>query len=563
MIGAVVVAAASIVARVQAQGSKTVAVPDNKDIEVRSLIRSALGVRTDSSGIVKCGFGLSMAAYRARATASADLQPLLQHLLSRVERQKQRTSGYFTVHYDTTGNSAPALLDASYARIPGTSEAFVDSVLTIANRVYAFEVDTLGYAAPPSDGTAGGGPEYDIYIMDLGSEYGETMPEVQLDMKPDGGTFTSYETIDNDFVFVSPDSNRGIPAMKVTVAHEFHHAIQLGSYGFWTSELFFYELSSTWMETMAFPEVPDYLNYVRSRNGQLQNPGTPFTEANGLIEYSRCLWGIYLAAEFSPAIMLEVWQQIRYNEPLGAQESVFERHSTNFASVFSEWNIWNYYTADRARPASYYPKGSLYPLVAATGIDFIPASGQQPFDGSLPSLSARYYEISAQSDTAMIIITNLDVATALSTSIPSRPYTMTLSNSAIGAGFEHVADGCFFAMTYDDPTVWKAWVVAGGSSVVSGLKEGIPFPNPFRNSGTGKLYIPADGTSGTLRIYNNAMGLVYENQVRAGLMFGKTVFAWDGRTLRGDLATSGVYFFTLEYSGTSVTGKFVILRNSR
>jgi uncharacterized protein YjaZ len=38
-------------------------------------------------------------------------------------------------------------------------------------------------------------------------------------------------TIHKDFSFVTPDSNRGLRAMKVTVAHEYHHAIQLGNYG--------------------------------------------------------------------------------------------------------------------------------------------------------------------------------------------------------------------------------------------------------------------------------------------------------------------------------------------
>ncbi|HTY01153.1 MAG TPA: MXAN_6640 family putative metalloprotease [Bacteroidota bacterium] len=528
---------------------------------VREALASALSMQRDTSGCVKCGFPLCAAAFRARATAPAHLQPLIAQLLSRAERQKKRTAGQFTVHYDTTGIDAPALLDSSSNRIPGSAESFVDSVLSIANTVYTFEVDSLGFLPPPSDGMAGGGPEYDIYIDDLGLEYGETTPDVQLDARPDGGTYTCFMTIDNDFVFVNPASNRGIPALRVTIAHEFHHAIQLGNYGYWTSEIFFYELTSVWMETMTFPAVMDYLNYIQASWGHFRNPGTPFT-SNDIIMYSRCIWGIYLAQKYGTGIMLEIWQDIHNEPPLAANETVIGRHGSNFPSAFSEWNLWNYYTADRASLGTYYPAGRLYPRIAASGVSFSSSSGSQPFNGTLPSLSAGYYDVAAGTDTGTVIITNLDAATALSANIPLRPYTLTLSNRQNDATFDHVVGTCYYAVTYDDPSLWKSWVVAGGSPYISGMKIGDPFPNPFRNNGTTKLSIPADAASATMRIYDSGMSLIYESALNAGSLFGRTVFTWDGITMRGRRAASGVYFYTLEYDGGTLTGKFVILRNA-
>ncbi len=537
-------------------------VPQTRAAIARAAVRQALDVPYDSTGPVKCGFSLCVAAFRSRATAPASLLPSLEQILDRTERQKHRTVGHFTVHYDTVGSQTPSLLDPSHLPIPGSAEGFVDSVLNIANAVYSYEVDTLGYLAPPSDGSAGGGPEYDVYIVDLGGEYGETTPEVQLDSRQDGGRYTSYLTIDNDFSFVSPDSNKGIPALRVTLAHEFHHAIQLGNYGYWMNETYFYELTSTWMETMVFPAVTDYLNYVRAAWGHFQNPGTPFT-SNDIIMYSRCLWGVYLSKEFGRDIMREIWEEIQNEAPLGANQTVIGRHGTNFASVFSEWNLWNYYTAGRSKPDMYYPKGNLYPRIAASGIDFNSSGGGQSLNGALPSLSGRYYDIAAGADTGTVIVTNLDAATALNPTVPQRSYTLTLGNRQSDASFEHVVDGCYYAVTYDDPTVWKSWVVAGGGSSVSGLKSGVPFPNPFRNDGSSRLYIPADIASATLRIYDSAMGLVFDNSLVPGTLFGKTVFSWDGTTLRGKRASSGVYYFTLEYSGGTITGKFVILRNAQ
>ena len=122
----------------------------------------------------------------------------------------------------------------------------------------------------------------------LGSEYGETTPETPLDGGRDGGRFVTYMSVHNDFSFVTPDSLKGLPALKVTLAHEFHHAIQLGGYGYWTNQVYFHELTSTWMETVAYPGIPDYLHYLRASWGHFRNPGTPFTS-------STCLNNSYLA----------------------------------------------------------------------------------------------------------------------------------------------------------------------------------------------------------------------------------------------------------------------------
>ena len=55
----------------------------------------------------------------------------------------------------------------------------------------------------------------------------------------------------------------GHDALRVTIAHEFHHAVQFGYYqgndGIWWQES-----TSTWMEEVAYPEIDDYLQYLPS-----------------------------------------------------------------------------------------------------------------------------------------------------------------------------------------------------------------------------------------------------------------------------------------------------------
>jgi len=71
--------------------------------------------------------------------------------------------------------------------------------------------------------------------------------------------WTSDIDIDNDFIG-SKYNAKGIQALRVTAAHEFHHAIQYG-YGWW-GERYPYELTSTWMEDVVYTDVNDYYQYL-------------------------------------------------------------------------------------------------------------------------------------------------------------------------------------------------------------------------------------------------------------------------------------------------------------
>ena len=266
----------------------------------------------------KCGLPAISYTIKNRKHLSPEVRSALEIVLTRPVNQKSILSGRFRVHYDTTGNDAPSMLDSLYQPIPGTADQYADSVAAIANYCETFETQVLGYLPSPSDGDAGGGPEYDIYVASIGPPlYGFTTPDSVLIDKPDGGTWTSYITVDNTFQWVNPPVNRGMPALRVTLAHELHHSIQIGDYGYWTSDIFFYELTSAWMEDVVFPAVKDYLQYTSSSQGQFANPQVPFN-SNDFIMYSRAIWGHFVAKRFGMNAMLRTWEDISLAPPLQA-----------------------------------------------------------------------------------------------------------------------------------------------------------------------------------------------------------------------------------------------------
>ncbi len=238
----------------------------------RKTLAIQLGQAMDSSRIIKCGLPLIAFHSEKKDAATGELSSML----FRPVTQKSILRGRFRVYYDTTGMHAPAMLDVDHQRVPNSSNAFADSVAAVANHVYDVETNPTGlaYPAPPADFGGGEGDEYDIYIQELDNLYGYTTPETQFD----GRKYTTFITIDNDFIFVSPDTNKGIPALKVTMAHEFHHAIQIGNYAYrGFDDIYYYEMTSVWMEDVVYTEVNDYYSYLRAGSGHFRNPDVPFT----------------------------------------------------------------------------------------------------------------------------------------------------------------------------------------------------------------------------------------------------------------------------------------------
>ena len=114
---------------------------------------------------------------------------------------------------------------------------------------------------PVSDVDQGGSSQYDIYFQQV-PYYGFTSPELA---GPEvWNDFSSHIVVHNTFSpgFPPNDDPEGLVlgALKVTIAHEFYHAIQ---FAYDVSEVsFFMEMSSTWMEEMAYPQVNDNYNYL-------------------------------------------------------------------------------------------------------------------------------------------------------------------------------------------------------------------------------------------------------------------------------------------------------------
>ena len=204
------------------------------------------------------------------------------------------------IHYDNNSASddAPDLTDTLSFYHTGTEGIdysiviegnnipdYIEQVGIIADSTRYILTDIMGFHKEIDDEDG----KYDIYVLDLAgtscAAYGWNRND------PQGSpTNSSYMQIDNNFV--EEDEifySYGIKAMRVTVAHEFFHAIQK-FYDYESGDdAYFYEFTSMWIEDVIVPDGNDYLYFL---GNFFTNPEQEFLETDG---YSVALYGHYLS----------------------------------------------------------------------------------------------------------------------------------------------------------------------------------------------------------------------------------------------------------------------------
>lgn len=285
-------------------------------------------------------------------------------------------SGRFTIYYDTSGVHSVELIDKNSNSVPD----FVDSVAFYADSVYQIEVKQFGLASPTGDFN----PTYQIFLQDIGS--GET-EEDSSGFRDEGGTYgltinddeifsgkySSFMVIDNDFSKLDsarPEGGKpfptfktnGVEAMKITLAHEFNHAIQFIT-GFDDSSFSTVaEMLSVSFEEICFPEVNDYMQYVRSlfKNSLNYN----FASGSPRDGYYYSIFMIMLYQKYGIPFYQKYFefQEQRINTYVAIDSSLHQLNS----SIESEWNSlleWIYYTNYRSIDGKYFNDAKIMPLL--------------------------------------------------------------------------------------------------------------------------------------------------------------------------------------------------------
>ncbi len=490
-------------------------------------------------------------------------QALLIPLLSRPSADRLPLSmvtaeGHFRIHYTLSGSDS-------------STTAFVEEAGRAFEFVYTLLTTGMGFNAPPADEGIDG-PELDIYMMRF-SAYGETRFENPVAGSA-GLRYYSYIVIDSRFKGGSY-ATQGIDALHVTAAHEFFHMLQ-GGYRYFPSTTmdsrFLFEASSTWFEDVAYPEVNDYLQYVRSL---YLAPNRPFHV------YSSATYGLgiyiqMLQQQYSTRIVRSIWNGLREREPLDALDGALQASGSDLGRSLASFSIWNAYTASHADTAHYFKDGLLFPEI--TPLQSLVLSDPLIISNAASELETQYYTISIPGGGRYTIRPSMAnpshwiyTLVVFDPGVASRSYTIA-GNTPLTFG--PVGMNTELRLT----VINTQWPVAGRGqtdadytyeisppAATTEMEAGIvrTLPSPFKPVQDGRLqiqfYTPSPVEEATLYIFTER-GAVIHAQTMRNLPRGMNCHFWDGRDAIGHPAAGGIYLCAITGIGPFKPHKFALLR---
>ncbi|QIX27496.1 hypothetical protein ncot_13415 [Nocardioides sp. JQ2195] len=266
------------------------------------------------------------------------------------EPSESHCTEHFCIHWVTEGKHAPASDDADHDGLPD----YVETVATAMERVWATEVDTLGYRSPISDGTKGN-PDgesrkglVDVYLGNTGAQqvYGYAVPEDTT------STSSAYLVLDNDF---AEFSGRPIDALKVTAAHEFFHAVQFAYSTM--GDRWFMESTAAWVEERVYDDIDDNRQFLAGSTAV--RPGKPLDRAANL--YANWVFFEALSQRHGPRVVRAAWHQVAVGRnSMTAVNTALTKRGSSLATEFSR------FASGSNVPRLFFEEGSNYARSAVT-----------------------------------------------------------------------------------------------------------------------------------------------------------------------------------------------------
>ncbi len=499
----------------------------------------------------------------------------------------------FTIHYDTTGVHKVPLSDKDKNGVPD----YVDSAAYYAEIVYKNQIIEMGLPDPTNDSLGGGTLGYDIYLLDIGNGdefpdsngiqdpggmYGFTINDLELSPRTTHPRYTSFIVIDNDF---SPtDSARppgakpfrvfkttGIDALKITIAHEFNHAIQFFSgfddFGFSGIA----EMLSVMFEEVCFPEVDDYLQYTRSL---FKTPDQySFATSNPTNGYRYSIFFMMLYQKYGADFVRSYFNYLKMGiNAYLAIDLVLMKYNSSMNAEWMEFLQWIYFTSYRALPGKYFSDAPKMPEISYTSERYF-NSPSETFSGEASTYQFRADRIvfanqfPLSNDTLTIITSHIDSISAISQiqfkdnfvhSIidePKQGYNRIFINSA---------SNYYYKLSSTRSNTKSILFEISGVNT-SPLKS--TYPNPIFTSDTKYVYFPVDemakiGESVELTLFNSNMIEIFRSNIPVSIIANNRVLIFNLEDFdRTRNLETGVYIFNSNSKNGNVLGKFSIINN--
>lgn len=325
----------------------------------------------------------TLAAYEAfirQAPTAANVQAQAEYVTP---------GGKFTIVYTTAGRDAIPTADINNNLIPD----YIEEVAEAADSSYRHEILTLGFTDPIPDGET-----YDIFIEDLSGfgAYGLTYSSTSGQFACRDASPRTCIYIENDFAgYPGNDDPEGdaIGAVKVTVAHEFKHAIQYAQNSWTGNADRWAEMDATLMEEVVYDPVNDYYNYIQGFSTDLFSSPSITLNAGS---YEDVTWALFFHEHLGPLFWTGVWQRIENNRNIDLLDAVDEEITAmglSYEQTVLQSYMWHFASgSELSNPNFGFDESAFYPNPnIAVRYDAL----QSILTGAIPinPFAARYYLI--------------------------------------------------------------------------------------------------------------------------------------------------------------------------
>jgi hypothetical protein len=495
----------------------------------------------------KCGTWIDLTAQQLQIQPDEIPYQILE-LSARLDTVRERSmltpSGFFRLHWDESGIHAVSVEDLNMNGIPD----YIDAAAVIFDSVRVIEVEELGYQAPPGlDGQPA--IPYHIYFS-LIPYYGITRRSfVDIPSLPGTNNTSFIEVHPNYNGFPTP----GLNGLRVTAAHEFHHAIQFG-YNYRYEDVYFFEMTSTWLEEFIYPDINDYIFYLDDLFDNVSN--TRFNLFSGFYPYANSLYLQMITSIHGPQIVTDFWNQIIQEPSVEALATVLEENNSSWFESLAEYGLWLYYTGNRSIQDQFFIDAPIFPQVRAYASDKIEFNNVFQDDIVTGLMSNRFLEIygvggkilniglasTATADGGFRSLTphTYSILRPINQQITSEPVDSdTLTLIITNSEFEQLS--------------YSLSITMGGDVDITSM---FPFPNPAILTQSEQIRFQNIPPDADLYIFSSSgkRVAVVENQG------GSYIRPWYLKNDDGEKVSTGIYVYLVQGNGLFKTGKFSVIR---
>ncbi|TYQ16222.1 UNVERIFIED_CONTAM: hypothetical protein Cloal_2744 [Acetivibrio alkalicellulosi] len=277
-------------------------------------------------------------------------QHLLKHTVPELDKVYLSPSGYFKIHYTTSGPNGISHKTTNFIRVPDYIKHISDAFENVKN----ITCIKRNFRIPIIDE---GKDSMDIYVYDLNGVYGYASSIKIYNSLPNGArTASCYIAVDNNYSPSKGFKKSPEDCLNVTAAHEFFHAVQF-AYNL-DADFWWMEASATWNEDEIYDEVNDYLGYLKTF---FLNPHRSLDKTS----YDGVIFAKFLSEHFGGyEIIRSIWEtQSNYHKnSINAIDQVLmdNFNNENISTAYNRFMAYNY------NPSQFYKEGHLWTTPIAT-----------------------------------------------------------------------------------------------------------------------------------------------------------------------------------------------------